>query len=199
MRREIIMKKRKYIEQRLRIVYNDKSRLLLHVSNLIISTFAFKLTSQLSNSSLLRLTFPLISYLLIGKLLLNKGNEMIGILESLCTSLTAGSYIYGNYGHYLSVTIVIAFITYVSTSAIGLPILYRCIQTLLLPIHPSFINEFESILDQLFNYSWSYFGMIWTLMKRCHQKILLNLLVPVEQFWLQAYESISVGLTAFTR
>jgi hypothetical protein len=107
----------------------------------------------------LRLTLSFLSYLLLGRLLLTNGLEILGILTSLCTSLTAGALVYDRYDNSLLLTMSIALIAYVSTLVIAFPMIYRSIQFLF--IHIPFVDYLNELLQKLFVFAWSYFDIFW--------------------------------------
>jgi hypothetical protein len=53
----------------------------------------------------------------------------------------------------------IALITYVSTLVIAFPIIYRCLQFIL--IHLPLVNYLDNYLRKLYAYTWSYFDIFW--------------------------------------
>ncbi len=157
--REIINQKAsRFSEQYLSITYiHDPSKyFILHLCNIVI-TICFLTIVPIN--ILLRLVLSLLSYLLIGRLLLTRGLEILAILTSLCTSITAGADVYARYDNSLLLIMSIALITYVSTLVIAFPIIYRCLQFIL--IHLPLVNYLDNYLRKLYAYTWSYFDIFW--------------------------------------
>jgi hypothetical protein len=100
-----------------------------------------------------------LSYLLLGRLLLTRGIEILGILTALCTSIAAGAHVYDSYDKSLLLTMSIALITYVSTLVIAFPMIYRFIQ--LVFIHMPLVEYVDGYLKKSFAFAWSYFEIFW--------------------------------------
>jgi hypothetical protein len=161
-----------FSEQYLRIVYiHDRSKyFILHLCNLIITIC---LLIILPINILLRIILSLLSYLLIGRLLLTRGLEILGILTSLCTSLTAGAHVYAYYDNSLLLTMSIALITYVSTLVIAFPMIYRLVQILF--IYIPFVDYFDNYLQKLFAFTWSYFDIFWPHIKESFYEVKIQI------------------------
>jgi len=157
-REKIHQKAFQFSEQYLRITYiHDPSKyFILHFCNAIITVCLLTIPPI---NILLRLILSLLSYLLIGRLLLTRGLEMLGILTSLITSITAGAHVYAHYDNCLLLTMSMGLITYVSTLVIAFPMIYRFLQFVL--IHIPLVNYFDSCLKNLFAFTWSYFDIFW--------------------------------------
>jgi hypothetical protein len=157
-RERIHQKTSQFSEQYLRITYiHDSSKyFILHLCNVIISIC---LLTVVPINIFLRLIFSLLSYLLIGRLLLTRGLEILGILISLCTSITAGAHVYARYDKSLLLTMSIALITYVSTSVIAFPMIYRFVQFIF--IHLPLVESLDNYLKKLYAFTWSYFDIFW--------------------------------------
>ncbi|CAF1659849.1 unnamed protein product, partial [Adineta ricciae] len=98
---------REFNEQYLHITYtHDTSRyFILHLSNVFIAAyFLFFLPINV----LLRIILSLLSYLLLGRLLLTRGIELLAILIALSTSVTAGADVYARYDNSILITMSIA-------------------------------------------------------------------------------------------
>jgi hypothetical protein len=157
--REKINQKASHFSQKyLRIAYihNSSKYFILHLCNAIITIC---LLTLLPINIFLRLILSLLSYLLIGRLLLTHGLEILGILTSLCTSLTAGVHVYTHYDNSLLLTMSIGLITYVSTLVIAFPIIYRIVQNIFIRL--PLVNYFDKISQNLFAFTWSYFDVVW--------------------------------------
>jgi hypothetical protein len=157
-REKINQKMFQFSEQYLRIIYiHDSSKyFILHLCNAIITIC---LLTIVPINIFFRLILSLLSYLLIGRLLLTRGVEILAILISLCTSITAGALVYASYENSLLLTMSVALITYVSTLVIAFPVIYRLVQFIL--IHLPLVNYLDKILQKLFAFTWSYFGIVW--------------------------------------
>jgi len=157
-RERIHQKTSQFSEQYLRITYiHDSSKyFILHLCNVIISIC---LLTVVPINIFLRLIFSLLSYLLICRLLLTRGLEILGILISLCTSITAGAHVYARYDKSLLLTMSIALITYVSTSVIAFPMIYRFVQFIF--IHFPLVESLDNYLKKLYAFTWSYFDIFW--------------------------------------
>ncbi|CAF1260932.1 unnamed protein product [Adineta steineri] len=145
-------------QQYLRITYiHDSSKyFILHLCNILIT---ISLLMFLPINIFPRLILSLLSYLLIGRLLLERGLEILAILISLSTSITVGADVSIRYGNSLLLIMSLALITYVSTLVVAFPIIYRFIQFIL--IHLPLIDYVDNYLAKVFIYIWSYFDIFW--------------------------------------
>lgn len=145
-------------EKYFRIISIDQlsKNLVLHLCNLILT---ISILIFFPMNILIRLFISLIIYLLVGRLLLTHGLDILANLISLSLSFTAGAHVYGVYDQSICLTMSIALITYLSTYVISFPLAYRLIQFLISHAHR--LDYFERLLQRIFDFSWSYFEIVW--------------------------------------
>ncbi|CAF0806175.1 unnamed protein product [Rotaria sordida] len=167
-REKINQKRVQFSKKYLSITYiHDPSKyFILHLCNIIITICILII---LPINILLRLVLSLLTYLLIGRLLLTHGLEILRILTSLCISITAGAHVYDRYNNSLILTMSIALITYICTFVITFPMIYRFVQFIL--IHFSLVNYLNDFLQNFFSYTWSYFDIFWPHIKESFYEV----------------------------
>ena len=146
-------------------VHEPSKRFILHLSNVLIAvSFAMVLPVNL----LVRLVVALLSYLLMGRLLMRRGLEILGTLLSLGTSIAAGAHVYTRYDRSLLLTMSITLITYVSTTIVAFPLVILCLQSLF--VYFPWSNVLDQCLARLFAYAWSHLAVFWPHIKAsCYQ------------------------------
>lgn len=129
---------------------------ILHLCNMLI-TICF--LTILPIDIFLRLILSSLSYLLIGRLLLTHGLQILQMLTSLCTCIIVGANVYDRYYNSILLVMSTGLITFVCTSAIIFPMIYRFVQFLF--IHLPLVASVDNFLHSLFCYTWSYFDIFW--------------------------------------
>ena len=137
-------------------VHDPSKFFILHLCNILL---ALTLLTLPPIHLIPRLSLALLSYLLIGRLLLTRGLEILATLISLCVSISAGAAVYAHYDYSLLLTISIVLITYVSTIVIAFPTAYRLLQGVF--IYLPWTTALNQALQTAFTYSWSYFDVYW--------------------------------------
>ncbi|CAF2873517.1 unnamed protein product [Rotaria sp. Silwood2] len=157
-----------FSQKYLRITYiHDPTKyFILHLCN---TTIAICFLIILPINILLRIILSLLTYLLIGRLLLTHGLEILRILTSLCISITAGAHVYDRYNNSPILTMSIALISYICTFVIMFPMIYRFLQIIL--IYFPLVNYLNDFLHNLFSYTWSYFDIFWPHIKESFNEV----------------------------
>lgn len=171
-RQNIHEKTSEFSNKYLHITYiHDPSKyFVLHVCNVII---AICLLTIVPINIILRLVLSVLSYLLIGRLLLTRGLEILGIFTALCTSITAGALVYAHYDNSLLLTMSIALITYISTLVIAFSMMYRFVQFVF--IHIPFLNYLDRGLQKSYAFAWSYFDIVWPHIKASFNEVRIKI------------------------
>lgn len=137
-------------------IHEPSKHFILHLCNILIACCLLILWPI---NILLRFLISLVSYLLIGRLLLTNGLGMVRILVSLGTSITVGAHVYIHYHNSVLLAISFALMTYICTLFVILPVIYRFLQFLL--IYVPLVNYLDKYFDKLFYFTWSYFDIFW--------------------------------------
>ena len=138
-------------------IHDPSKFFILHLCNILI---ALVLLTLLPLHLVPRLLLAPLSYLLIGRLLLTRGLEVLATLISFCASISAGAAVYAHYDYSLLLTMSIVLITYVSTMVVAFPTAYRLLQGVC--IYFPWMTVLNQVLQTIFTYSWSYFDVYWT-------------------------------------